>query len=117
MLVEMLRAKLHRATVTDADLHYEGSISIDPKLIEAAGFFINEKVDILDIDNGARFSTYVIKGGEGQICLNGAAARMVQRGDKVIILSYCQIEKELVTEHKPQVILLDENNKIKGKSY
>ncbi len=117
MLVEMLRAKLHRATVTDADLHYEGSISIDPKLIEAAGFFINEKVDILDIDNGARFSTYVIKGGEGQICLNGAAARMVQRGDKVIILSYCQVERELAAEHKPQVILLDENNRIKGKSF
>ncbi len=110
MIVEMLKSKLHRARVTDADLNYEGSISIDTKLCQAAGLLLNEKVDVLNIDNGARFSTYVIAGKDGEICLNGAAARLVQKGDKVIIVAYCQMEEEAAKTHKPKVVHLDENN-------
>ncbi len=111
MTVEMLKAKLHRATVTDADLNYEGSVSIDTKLCKAAGFFMNEKVDILNINNGARFSTYVIAGKDGEICLNGAAARLVQKGDKVIIVAYCQMDEEQAKTHQPTVVHLDEKNR------
>ncbi len=113
MLVEMLKAKLHRARVTDADLNYEGSISIDPKLCQEAGLLINEKVDVLNIDNGARFSTYVIEGKEGEICLNGAAARLVQKGDKVIIVAYCQMEEQQAKNHQPKVVHLDEHNRVR----
>jgi len=112
MRVEMLKAKLHRATVTDADLNYEGSVSIDPALYEAVGMMEFEKVDILNINNGARLTTYIINGKEGEICLNGAAARLAQRGDKVIICSYCSLDSEEAKSHKPQVALLDENNRI-----
>lgn len=86
MNLSMLKCKIHRATVTEADLNYEGSVSVDPALIAAAGLLINERVDIYNCNNGARFSTYVIKGKPGQICLNGAAARHVQPGDLVIIV-------------------------------
>ncbi len=113
MIVEMLKAKLHRATVTDADLNYEGSISIDTKLCKEAGLLLNEKVDVLNIDNGARFSTYVIAGKDGEICLNGAAARLVQKGDKVIIVAYCQMEQELAKAHIPKVVHLDAKNRVK----
>lgn len=113
MNVSMLKCKIHRATVTDADLAYEGSISIDPELIKASGLFINERVDIYNCNNGARFSTYVIKGGKGEICLNGAAARHVHRGDIVIIAAYCGLTAEEAPKHQPKVVFVDEKNRIK----
>jgi len=112
MNIEMLKAKLHRATVTGAELNYEGSISIDPALYKAVGLLEFEKVDVLNINNGARLTTYVINGKEGEICLNGAAARMAQKGDKVIICSYCSLDAEEAKSHTPRVVLLDDNNKI-----
>lgn len=115
MNISMLRAKLHRAKVTGADLDYEGSISICPDLIKASGFLINEKVDIYNCNNGARFSTYVIKGRKGEICLNGAAARHVQRGDLVIICSYCGVSMEEAKKHEPTVVFVDEKNCVKEK--
>ncbi len=113
MMVEMLKAKLHRATVTDADLNYEGSVSIDTKLCKAAGLLMNEKVDVLNIDNGARFSTYVIAGKDGEICLNGAAARLVQKGDKVIIVAYCHMDEQEAKTHQPKVVHLDAKNRVR----
>lgn len=112
MLIEMMKSKIHRATVTDADLTYEGSISLGPELIESAGFFVNEKVDIYNCNNGERFTTYVIKGKKGEVTLNGAAARLVQKGDLVIIVSYCQIESREAEKHKPKVVFVDSKNKI-----
>jgi aspartate 1-decarboxylase len=111
----MLKSKLHRATVTDADLHYEGSISIDESLMEAADLVPYEKVAIYDISNGERFSTYVIPGSRdsGTICLNGAAARKVSRGDLIIIASYVIVDNDQVSGWSPKAILLDENNRIK----
>ncbi len=111
MNVSMMKSKIHRATVTDADLTYEGSISIDPKLIKAANFLLNERVDIYNCNNGARFSTYVIEGKAGEICLNGAAARHVQRGDIVIIVSYCGMPFEEAKTHKPTVVMVDGKNR------
>lgn len=115
MNISMLRTKIHRATVTGADLDYEGSVSICPELIKAAGLYINEKVDIYNCNNGARFSTYVIKGRKGEICLNGAAARHVQKKDLVIICSYCGVSLEEAKKHEPQVVFVDNKNKIKEK--
>lgn len=113
MNISMLRAKIHRATVTEANLEYEGSISIDTALIKAAGFMVNERVDIYNCNNGARFSTYVIEGDKGQICLNGAAARHVQKGDLVIICSYCGLSMEEAREHQPEVVFVDGQNRVK----
>lgn len=113
MCITVLKAKLHRATVTDANLNYEGSISIDTELCKAAGMHRYEKVDVLNVNNGARFSTYIIPGKRGEICLNGAAARLAAKGDTVIIVSYTQIEESLADGWKPTVILLDKNNGIK----
>lgn len=113
MNITMMKSKIHRATVTQADLSYEGSISIDPKLIEAAGFLLNEKVDILNCNNGERFSTYIIQGGPGEICLNGAAARLVQPGDIVIIVSYMSCDLIEARKHKPQVVFVDGKNRIR----
>ena len=113
MLLEMMKSKIHRATVTDADLTYEGSISLGPELIKAAEFYINEKVDILNCNNGNRFSTYVIEGKPGEVTLNGAAARLVHRGDIVIIVSYAHIEREKARAHKPVVVFVDEKNQIR----
>jgi aspartate 1-decarboxylase len=113
MNISMLRTKIHRATVTEADLTYEGSISICPDLIEAAGLFLYERVDIYNCNNGARFSTYVIRGKKGEICLNGAAARHVQKGDLVIIASYCGVEAEEAAYHKPTAIFVNEKNQVK----
>ena len=110
----MLKSKLHRATVTDADLNYEGSVSIDPSLYKAAGMFRNEKVDILNINNGARLTTYIIDGKNGEVCLNGAAARLAHKGDKVIICSYCSIDVKDAEVHEPSVVLLSEGNRIQG---
>lgn len=113
MQIEVLKSKLHRATVTDAKLNYEGSISIDTDLIKAAGMHDYQKVDIYNINNGARFSTYIIPGKKGEICLNGAAARMAQVGDKIIIVTFTWIEEEKADSWLPNVVLLDEGNRIK----
>ncbi len=110
MILEMMKSKIHRATVTEADLLYEGSISIDPQLIKKADFLVNEKVDVLNCNNGARFSTYVIEGKKGQVCLNGAAARHVQKGDIVIIVSYARMEKIEALKHQPTVVFVDSEN-------
>lgn len=114
MLMEFLYSKIHRATVTDANLEYVGSITIDETLIKAANLQEWQKVEILDINNGERFQTYVIKGeaNSGQICLNGAAARKVQIGDRIIIVSYAQMTLEEKDDFEPTIVLVDENNKI-----
>ncbi len=116
MLLTMLKTKLHRATVTRADLDYEGSITIDSELMDHAGILPYEQVDVLNITNGERFTTYAIKGDPGskEIGINGAAARLVQKNDLVIICAYEQIEKEKARNYNPTVILLDENNEIKS---
>lgn len=112
MQVTLMKGKIHRARVTEADLHYEGSISIDRNLIEAAGFLVNERVDIYNIDTGARFSTYVIEGqaGSGVIGLNGAAARLAMTGDKIIIVAYASFDSNEVCKFQPRVVLVDEKN-------
>ena len=99
----MLKSKIHRATVTAADLNYVGSVSIDPVLLEAADILENEQVTVLDVDNGARFETYAIVGGPGEICLNGAAARLVHVGDTVILLTYGDYEEHELATHRPRV--------------
>jgi aspartate 1-decarboxylase len=115
MLRMMLNSKIHRATVTEADLNYVGSITIDQDLLDAVGMLANEKVHIVNNNNGARFETYIISGerGSGVICVNGAAARLVQRGDIVIILSYAYVMNENARDHKPTVAIMDANNHIK----
>lgn len=115
MNISMLRTKIHRATVTGADLSYEGSVSVCPELIKASGLLLNERVDIYNCNNGARFSTYVIKGKKGEICLNGAAARHVQKGDLVIICSYCSLSLEEGKKHQPGVVFVDAKNRIQEK--
>ncbi len=114
MLQEFLFSKIHRATVTDANLNYVGSITIDEALMKAANIREWQKVDILDVNNGERFQTYVIKGqaNSGCICLNGAAARKVQPGDKVIIVSYASLTPDEIEKHKPTVVMVDDKNKI-----
>ena len=114
MKIEMLYSKIHRATVTDANLNYIGSITIDEELMEAANLLEGQKVDIVNINNGERFSTYVIKGKRGKrdICLNGAAARKVHPGDKIIIIAYANMDIEKAKKYKPKVIIVDENNNI-----
>ncbi len=115
MYLTMLKGKIHRATVTEAKLDYVGSISIDEDLMEASSILEYEKVQIADVDNGNRFETYVIAAerGSGMICLNGAAARCVQKGDKVIIMCYAQMDEKEIKERKPHVVFVDDNNKIK----
>lgn len=114
MILTMMKGKIHRATVTQADLHYEGSISIDQDLLDMAGILPNEQVDILNITNGERFTTYAITAPRGSktFGLNGAAARRVQLGDKIIIISYAQMEAEVAKTYVPDVVLLDENNEV-----
>ena len=114
MEMEYLYAKIHRATVTQADINYIGSITIDKALLRASGIRVNQKVDILDIDNGERFYTYVLEGEEnsGVICLNGAAARKVSVGDKVIIVAYASMNDEEYNNFEPKVIHVDGLNKI-----
>jgi aspartate 1-decarboxylase len=110
----MFKSKIHRATVTEANLNYVGSITIDTKLMEAADIFPNEKVQIVNNNNGARFETYVIEGeaDSGVICLNGAAARLVQPGDTVIIISYALVDDKEAREFKPKAIYVNEFNKV-----
>ena len=114
MLINVLKSKIHRATVVQAELNYVGSITIDEALMEAWGIYEYEKVQIVDVDNGSRFETYVIagEGNSGMICLNGAAARMACTGDKIIIMSYAQMTPEEHMENKPKVVFVDDNNKI-----
>ena len=114
MTYTMLKGKIHRAVVKQADLNYVGSITIDPKLMEAAGILEYEQVQIVDVENGNRFETYTIDGepGSGMICLNGAAARQVQVGDHVIIMAYCQMDAKEAADHKPKVVFVDEENHI-----
>ncbi|HEV2752329.1 MAG TPA: aspartate 1-decarboxylase [Solirubrobacteraceae bacterium] len=102
----MLKSKIHRATVTDCDLHYVGSITIDPELLEAADILPHEQVAVVDIDNGARFETYTIPGrpGSGDMRVNGAAARLVHRGDTIIVISYGQYDKAEIEHHEPRVV-------------
>lgn len=115
MLRMMLNSKIHRAVVTEADLNYVGSITIDQNILDAVGMLPNEKVHIVNNNNGARFETYIIAGerGSGVICVNGAAARLVQRGDIVIILSYAYVMNEEAKSHQPTVAIMNENNTIK----
>lgn len=114
MLVNMLKGKIHRAVVKQAELHYVGSITVDPVLMEAAGIYEYEYVQIVDVENGNRFETYTIAGEprSGMICLNGAAARQVAVGDHVIIMAYAQMTPEEAKEHKPHVVFVDEKNQI-----
>jgi aspartate 1-decarboxylase len=114
MLRTMCKSKIHRATVTGADLNYIGSITIDPELMEAADLLEYEQVAVVNVNNGARFETYVIPGerGKGEICLNGAAARMVHPGDKVIVISYAQYDEAEMERYRPTFIFVDEQNRI-----
>ena len=114
MKINMLKAKIHRATVKQAELDYVGSITVDEDLLDEAGILEYEKVHIVDVNNGSRFETYTIAGerGSGMICLNGAAARCVQTGDKIIIMAYAELEDKEVADHKPKVVFLEDDNKI-----
>ena len=114
MFITMFKSKLHRATVTQANLNYVGSITVDQELLDQADILPGEKVQIVNINNGERFETYTITGepGSGTICLNGAAARLVQPGDKIIIIAYAMMEKEEAKSYKPKVLILDDENKI-----
>lgn len=114
MMLNMLKGKIHRATIRQAELNYVGSITVDPLLLEAANILEYEAVQVVDIDNGNRLETYTIAGepGSGMICLNGAAARLVQPGDKVIIMCYCALSPEEAAEHRPHVVFVDDGNRI-----
>lgn len=115
----LFKSKIHRAKVTEANLYYEGSITIDRELMEAADIIENEKVSVLNINNGERFDTYVIEGryGNRDICLNGAAARKVAVGDEIIIISYAAVDDKEISNFRPTILLLDENNNIKSISH
>jgi aspartate 1-decarboxylase len=110
----MLKSKIHRATVTDADLHYVGSITVDPELLEAADILEHEQVAVVDVNNGARFETYTIAGerGSGEMKVNGAAARLVHRGDTIIVISYAQYSREELEHYEPTVVHVDRENRI-----
>lgn len=114
MLLNMFKGKIHRATVTEANLNYVGSITIDSKLLEASGILPGERVQIVNNNNGNRLETYVIEGepDSGVICLNGAAARLVQPGDNIIIIAYCWLDQEEIKTFVPKAVFVDENNKI-----
>lgn len=114
MHLTFLKSKIHRATITESDLNYEGSILIDQELLDEAGILVNEKVDVLNINNGERFSTYVISGkaGSGDVVINGAAARKVYKGDIVIIIAYCNLDSSEVSNFKPKIVFVNKDNKI-----
>lgn len=114
MYITMLKSKIHRATVTDSDLHYEGSIAVDSDLLKGAGILPYEQVDVLNINNGQRFTTYAIaaKAGSGTIGIKGAAARLVQKGDLLIICSFARIEQEAAADFKPAIVFVDERNRL-----
>ena len=108
----MMKSKIHRATVTGADLDYVGSITLDPALLSAADILEHEQVHVLDLDNGARFETYAIAGGPGDVVLNGAAARLVHTGDRVIVISYAAYDEAELARYEPRVVHVDERNRI-----
>ena len=114
MMIQVMRTKIHRATITQADLHYVGSITIDKDLLDKSGIKPYEKVHVLDINNGSRFETYVIEGeaGSGEICVNGAAARLVHKGDLIIVIAYGYLTLEEADKFSPVVVLVDEQNKV-----
>ncbi|MBV6641996.1 MAG: aspartate 1-decarboxylase [Cyclobacteriaceae bacterium] len=114
MLIEVLKSKIHRVRITQSELHYVGSITLDEDLMDAANIVANEKVQIVNINNGERLDTYVIKGerGSGEVCLNGPAARKAQVGDIIIIISYCSINQKDAAAHQPTIIFPDGDNKI-----
>ena len=114
MMIQVLKSKIHRVKVTESNLHYIGSVTIDEDLMDAANLIENEKVQIVNNNNGERLETYVIRGerGSGMICLNGAAARFFHQGDKVIVMAYCLIENSKAPVHKPKIALIDSNNKV-----
>jgi len=114
MNITMLYSKLHRATVTDANLNYVGSITIDQNLLDAVDMRVGQKIDIVNVNNGERFSTYIIPGerDKGDICLNGAAARKVHKGDKIIIIAYASMTEEEADKHQPKIVILDDDNSI-----
>ncbi len=114
MYLDMLKSKIHRAIVTEANINYVGSITIDENILDAAGLYEYELVHVVNVNNGNRLETYVIKGekGNGDICLNGAAARLVHVGDPIIIMSYCQIDQKEAQDHKPIVVFVNKQNKI-----
>ena len=114
MYREILRAKVHRITVTECDVAYEGSLTMDRDLMDACGMVPFEKIDVYDVDNGNRFTTYLIEGerGSGACCVNGAAARLVERGHKVIVASYAAVEERDVPTHTPRIVLVDDRNRI-----
>ncbi len=114
MTITMLQSKIHRATITDANLHYVGSITIDRDLLDAAAMRVGQKIDIVNINNGERFSTYIIPGERGNkdICLNGAAARKVQIGDKIIIIAYASMSQEEADRYKAKIVILEDDNSI-----
>jgi aspartate 1-decarboxylase len=114
MQITMLQSKIHRATVTDANLNYVGSITVDRELLEASGLRVGQKVDIVNVNNGERFSTYIIPGeaGKREICLNGAAARKVHVGDKIIIIAYASMDEEEADRYRPRVVILNDDNTI-----
>ncbi len=113
MMRIMLRSKLHRLTVTETNINYEGSITIDKRLIRSADILSGERVQVVNINNGERFETYVIEGGDGVVCLNGAAARLATPGDKIIVIAYAMADENEVKSIKPKVILVDERNRAK----
>ena len=114
MMLHMLKSKIHRATITEANLNYAGSITLDPLLIEAAGMLVYEQVQVLNINTGARFETYIIAGerGAGAVCLNGAAARLGHPGDLIIALTYALMDAEEARSHIPRIVHVDEKNRI-----
>lgn len=114
MLLNMFKSKIHRATVTEANLNYMGSITIDSALLEAADILVHERVQVVNLNNGSRLETYVIPGeaNSGVVCLNGAAARLAQPGDKVIIIAYALMERNQATNYQPQVVMVDDHNKL-----
>ena len=117
MIIEALKGKIHRATVTEADLNYIGSLTLDENLMVAAGLIEFVKIQVLDITNGNRLETYVIKGerGSGEVCINGAAAHLINKGDLVIIVAYCQLIENESLNHKPKIVYVDGENKIISK--
>ena len=117
MKITILKSKIHRASVTDANLDYVGSLSLDANLMRAANLYEHEKIHVLNVSNGSRLETYVIKapGGSGEVCVNGAAAHLVNTGDLIIIVSYCQINDSEAEVFKPTIVLVNENNEISNK--
>lgn len=113
MLIQILRAKIHRATVTGNELDYEGSLAVDPRLLKAAGLMVGEKIHVVNINNGNRFETYLIQGKPGEVCLNGAAARLGLPGDKVIIIAYGLAEPKEAANYKPTVVFVTDRNRVK----